>query len=60
MKLMLGRDLGDSFGFFKRFKDDLGLERGIILFSHGRWCPPYSSPFCCPNLWDHYKEWSSV
>ena len=33
----------------------LALEDGGVLFSHGRWCPPYSSPFCCPNLWDHYS-----
>ena len=40
MKLMLGRDLGDGLDFFERFQDDLGLERGSILFSHGRWVPP--------------------
>jgi len=60
MELMVGGDLGDSLGFFKSFQDDLGLESSRILFScvinvaHGRWCPPYFSPFYCPNLWDHY------
>ena len=56
MELMVGGDLGDSLGFFKSFQDDLGLESSRILFScvinaaHGRWCPPYFSPFYRPNL----------
>ena len=55
VKLMVRRDLGNGFGFFKRFQNDLGLERSGVLFSHERWYPPYFSPFCCPNLWDHYS-----
>ena len=50
MDLMVGGDLGDSLGFFQGFQDDLGLESSRILFSHGRWCPPYFSPFYRPNL----------
>jgi len=59
MNLMVGGNLGNSFGFLNRFQDNLGLESSRVLFSvlcYRRWYSPYSSPFCCPNLWDHHTS----
>lgn len=36
MEPMLGGNLGDGIGFFGCFQNDLGLEGGTVLFSHGR------------------------
>jgi len=36
IKLVVGGNLGDGLSFFECFENDLGLEGGTILFSHGR------------------------